>query len=103
MCSISSAVHLLQICVFVKKPNTSPTKNSYTQRRLRYKKCFLMIVAHLAVKITQPMTVILLVHHELKHNHSYESHIQWNLDLSFFKGIEKTNDECGKTINTGNY
>jgi hypothetical protein len=29
--------------------------------------------------------------------------IQWNLDLSFFKGMEKTNDECGKTINTGNY
>ena len=29
--------------------------------------------------------------------------IQWNLDLSFFKGPEKTNDECGKTINPGNY
>jgi hypothetical protein len=29
--------------------------------------------------------------------------IQWNVDLSFFKGMEKTNDECGKTINTGNY
>jgi hypothetical protein len=25
------------------------------------------------------------------------------LDLSFFKGMEKTNDECGKTINPGNY
>jgi hypothetical protein len=30
-------------------------------------------------------------------------YVQWNLDLSFFKGMEKTNDECGKTINTGNY
>jgi hypothetical protein len=29
--------------------------------------------------------------------------VQWNLDLSFFKGMEKTNDECGKKINTGNY
>jgi hypothetical protein len=29
--------------------------------------------------------------------------IQWNLDLSFFKGMEKQNDECGKTINPGNY
>jgi len=29
-------------------------------------------------------------------------HIQWNLDLSFFKGMEKQNDECGKTINPGN-
>jgi hypothetical protein len=29
--------------------------------------------------------------------------IQWNLDPSFFKGIEKQNDECGKTINPGNY
>ena len=29
--------------------------------------------------------------------------LQWNLDLSFFKGMEKTNDECGKTINPGNY
>jgi hypothetical protein len=29
--------------------------------------------------------------------------VQWNLDLSFFKGMEKTNDECGKTINPGNY
>ena len=29
--------------------------------------------------------------------------IQWNLDLSFFKGPEKTNNECGKTINPGNY
>jgi len=28
--------------------------------------------------------------------------VQWNLDLSFFKGTEKTN-ECGKTINPGNY
>jgi hypothetical protein len=25
-------------------------------------------------------------------------HAQWNLDLSFFKGMEKTNEECGKTI-----
>jgi len=30
-------------------------------------------------------------------------YIQWNLDLSFFKGMEKTIDECGKTINPGNY
>jgi len=29
--------------------------------------------------------------------------IQWNLNLSFFKGMEKQNDECGKTINPGNY
>ena len=29
--------------------------------------------------------------------------IQWNLDLSFFKGMEKQNDECGKTINPGNH
>ena len=29
--------------------------------------------------------------------------IQWNLDLSFFKGTEKTNDECGQTINPENY
>ena len=26
--------------------------------------------------------------------------VQWNLDLLFFKGMEK-NDECGKTINSG--
>ena len=26
-------------------------------------------------------------------------HLQWNRDLSFLKGTEKTNDECGKTIN----
>jgi hypothetical protein len=32
-----------------------------------------------------------------------EKYIQWNLDPLFFKGMEKTNDECGKTINTGNY
>jgi hypothetical protein len=30
-------------------------------------------------------------------------YIQWNLDLSFFKGLEKQKDECGKTINPGNY
>jgi hypothetical protein len=29
--------------------------------------------------------------------------VQWNLNLLFLKGMEKTNDECGKTINTGNY
>jgi hypothetical protein len=29
--------------------------------------------------------------------------IQWNLNLSFFKGAEKKNDECGKMINPGNY
>jgi hypothetical protein len=29
--------------------------------------------------------------------------IQRNLDLSFFKGMEKQNDECGKTINPGKY
>ena len=32
-----------------------------------------------------------------------QSCIQWNFDLSFFKGMEKQNDECGKTINPGNY
>jgi hypothetical protein len=30
-------------------------------------------------------------------------YIQWNLDLSFFKGMEKQNDECGKMINPVNY
>ena len=25
--------------------------------------------------------------------------MQWNRDLSFLKGTEKTNDECGKTTN----
>ena len=29
--------------------------------------------------------------------------VQWNLDLSFFKGTEKTNDECRQTINPENY
>jgi hypothetical protein len=29
--------------------------------------------------------------------------IQWNLDLSFFKGVEKTNDEHGETINPENH
>jgi hypothetical protein len=29
--------------------------------------------------------------------------IQWNLDLSFSKGVEKTNDECGETINPENH
>jgi hypothetical protein len=29
--------------------------------------------------------------------------VQWNLDLSFFKGMEKMNDECRKTISPGNY
>jgi len=29
--------------------------------------------------------------------------LQWNLDLSFFKGMEIKNDECGKTINPENY
>jgi len=29
--------------------------------------------------------------------------IQWILDLSFFNGMEKQNDECEKTINPGNY
>jgi hypothetical protein len=28
---------------------------------------------------------------------------QWNLDLSFLKGVEKTNDECAKTINHNNH
>jgi hypothetical protein len=31
------------------------------------------------------------------------NYVQWNLDLSFFEGMEKQNDECGKTINPGNY
>jgi hypothetical protein len=30
-------------------------------------------------------------------------HIQWNLDLSFFKGVEKTNDEYGETNNQKNH
>ena len=34
---------------------------------------------------------------------SESEEIQWNLDLSFFKGMEKQNDECGKMINPGNY
>jgi hypothetical protein len=25
--------------------------------------------------------------------------VQWNLDLSYFKGVEKTNDEYGEMIN----
>jgi hypothetical protein len=29
--------------------------------------------------------------------------LQWNLDLSFFKGMEKKNDEWRKMINPGNY
>jgi len=29
--------------------------------------------------------------------------VQWNLDLLFFKGMERENDECRKTINPGNY
>ena len=29
--------------------------------------------------------------------------LQWTFDLSFFKGTEKTNDECGQTINPKNY
>jgi hypothetical protein len=29
--------------------------------------------------------------------------IQWKLNLSFFKGMEKQDDECGKTINPRNY
>jgi hypothetical protein len=32
-----------------------------------------------------------------------EKHIQWNLNLSFLKGMENRNDECGKTINPENY
>ena len=32
-----------------------------------------------------------------------EEEVQWNLDLSFLKGMEKKNDECGKTINPENY
>jgi hypothetical protein len=34
---------------------------------------------------------------------TYTSNIQWNLDLSFFKGVEKTNDEYGETINPENH
>jgi hypothetical protein len=30
-------------------------------------------------------------------------HLQQNLDLLFFKGVEKTNDVCGGTINTGSH
>jgi hypothetical protein len=29
--------------------------------------------------------------------------LQWNRDLSFFKGVEKTNDEYGETINPENH
>jgi hypothetical protein len=29
--------------------------------------------------------------------------LQWNLDLSFFKGVEKTLDEYGETINPENH
>jgi hypothetical protein len=29
--------------------------------------------------------------------------VQWNLDLSFFKGVEEKNDEYGETINPENY
>ena len=39
----------------------------------------------------------------MTHLSIYGMYVQWNLDLSFFKGPEKTNDECGKTINPGNY
>jgi hypothetical protein len=35
--------------------------------------------------------------------HCYKNGIQWNLDLSFFKGVEKTNDEYGETINPKNH
>jgi hypothetical protein len=28
---------------------------------------------------------------------------QWNLDLLFFKGVEKTNDEYGEIINLENH
>ena len=38
----------------------------------------------------------------IKNKAASTSEIQWNLDLLFFKGMEKTNDECGKTINKGN-
>jgi hypothetical protein len=30
-------------------------------------------------------------------------HVQWNLNLSFFKGVEKTNDEYGETSNPENH
>jgi hypothetical protein len=33
----------------------------------------------------------------------YYNIIQWNLDLLFFKGVEKTNDEYGETINPENH
>jgi hypothetical protein len=29
--------------------------------------------------------------------------IQWNLDPSFFRGMEKKSNECGEMINPGNY
>jgi len=35
--------------------------------------------------------------------HLEDIHIQCNLDLSFFKRMEKQNGECRKTINPGNY
>jgi len=36
-------------------------------------------------------------------SHALQKQLQWNLDLSFFKGMEKQNNECGKTIIPGNY
>jgi hypothetical protein len=36
------------------------------------------------------------------HGHKNWNLLQWILDLSFFKGVEKTNDECAKTTNPQN-
>jgi hypothetical protein len=33
---------------------------------------------------------------------TYTIMVQWNLNLSFLKGVEKTNDECAKMINPEN-
>ena len=43
-----------------------------------------------AIPPTPLLSILTLFHHMC---------IQWNRDLSFLKGTEKTNDECGKTIN----
>jgi hypothetical protein len=33
----------------------------------------------------------------------FDKQLQWNLDLSFFKGVEKTDDEYGEMINPENH
>jgi hypothetical protein len=58
-----------------------------------------------------PVTVLTELSELLFKLHNWHLHflifsgyrVQWNLDLSFFKGMEKQNNECGKSINPGNY